>query len=459
MPDFIFKDYIFEGLSITCASFFILWIIFLRLYIISARRQKKAETDALELKLVFAKFEAVADEKETQIKEYAARLEKTETENTALRANLTKTQSDMENQKRYMEEKINFIEQNKEELLTRFKDISNQVILAQNKEFNTTQKDTFNLLFKPFQDQLADFKKKVESVHQDNLENKTFFDVQIQNLLKANEHLSKDAEDLSCALKGNKKIQGNWGEFQLDRVLEISGLQKGLNYLTQETFETEDGKVFRPDVVVKLPNNRSVIVDSKVSLNDYVTFVNAEDETLKEEALKRHIACIKNHIDELSGKEYQKLIKKGVLDYVVIFIPIESAYVEAVRSDTDLYDYANRKNIAITTPSSLLPILRTIENLWQIENQNKYVSKIAEAGGALYDKISAFVEDMKHIDSALGSAQKSYNAAISKFATGKGSALSYACKLKEYGAKTNKELKLTVEENLLPQLENEVVNE
>ena len=251
----------------------------------------------------------------------------------------------------------------------------------------------------------------------------------------------------NAELKGNKKIQGNWGEFQLERVLEISGLQRNINYVTQETFRNEDNQMLRPDVIVMLPNDRKVIVDSKVSLNDYVAFVNSEDENMRKDCLKKHIQCIKNHIDELSSKEYQKLLKDSMLDYVVIFIPVESAYVEAVREDTSLYDYAYKKNIIITTPSSLLPILRTIENLWQIENRNKNVAKIAELGGALYDKISNFVEDMKRIDNAIGTSRKYYDEAIKKLSTGKGNALSLAGQLRDRGAKVSKTLSVEYEDN------------
>jgi DNA recombination protein RmuC len=183
---------------------------------------------------------------------------------------------------------------------------------------------------------MADFKQRVEQTHEENIKNSTLFDKQIKDLLSLNQNLSQDAKGLSEALKGNKKIQGNWGEFQLERVLEISGLQKGINFVVQETFRNENNQMLRPDVIIELPNDRKVIIDSKVSLNDYVNFVNSEDENERKECLKKHIQCIKNHIDELSSKEYQKLLKGSMLDYVVIFIPIESAYVEAVREDTTL---------------------------------------------------------------------------------------------------------------------------
>lgn len=380
-------------------------------------------------------------------------------ENSQLLAENTKLKSDNENQTKYMAERLADLEKSKDEMTERFKNVSNEVIQSQQRRFNEEQKNVLGLVLEPFKQQIADFKTKVESAHEDSLKNKSSFDEQFKNLLDLNQALSKDAEDLSAALKGNKKIQGNWGEFQLERILEISGLQKDINYVTQETFRNDDNRMLRPDVIIKLPNDRNVIVDSKVSLNDYVNYVNCDDENMRQVYLQRHIQCVKKHIDELACKDYQKLIKNNMLDYVVIFIPVESAYVEAVRADNSLYDYAYKKNIAITTPSSLLPILRTIENLWQIENQNRNVAEIANIGGSLYDKIVGFVEDMEHIDKSIESARKNYDLAMKKLSTGKGNALSLAGKLKEKGAKVTKNLAVGYEDTELPQITEEVDNE
>ncbi len=362
--------------------------------------------------------------------------------------------SEREIEKKYLHEQLDFVEKSKNEMTLYFKDISRGVIESQNQQFNENQKTALGLLLKPFHDKLLDLTSKMDKTHDDS----TKIDAQITNLLNLNQTLSKDAEDLANALKGNKKIQGNWGEFQLEHVLEISGLEKGINYFEQETFKGDENQLLRPDVVIKLPNDRDVIVDSKVSLNDYVAYINAEDETERQAALKRHISAIKKHIDELSAKEYQKLLKDNTLDYVMIFIPIEGAHFEAVREDPSLYDYAVRKNIAITTPSSLLPLLRTIENLWQIEKRNKNVAEIAEIGGSLYDKLAGFVEDMDRIDKALCTAKKNYDTAFSKLATGKGNALSLADRLKKKGAKVSKQITMEYE-NDIPQITENVSNE
>lgn len=350
----------------------------------------------------------------------------------------------------FMREKLAEIEKNRQEMTLQFRDISNEIIKNQAQQINDRQRSSLELMLKPFQEQLRNFKDEVSKASSENTKNKISFDEQFKTLVDMNTSLSKDAQNLTDALRGNKKMQGNWGEIELNRLLEISGLQQNIDYFPQENFKSEEtNRNLRPDVIVRLPGKRSVIIDSKVSLNDYVQYVGTDTEPEKTIALQKHVQCLKNHVDELSGKEYQKLLKDESLDYVVIFIPVESAFVDAIKQDSTLYDYAYKKNIALTTPSSLLPILRTVENLWRIENQNKYVQKIAEVGGALYDKLASFTEDMQKIDSTLTSARQTYDKAIARLSTGKGNAVSLALRLKEYGAKANKQIVLKADENAL----------
>lgn len=442
----------YQVLMLVCCAVSGFALLMLVMMIYKSAKLRKLELQQAQNNVLFTANEKYISELKERCASFAV-------ENSSLLAENTKLKSDNENQKKYMEEKLAYLEKSKDEMSERFKNVSNEVIQNQQRRFNEEQKSVLNLMLEPFKQQIADFKTKVESVHEDSLKNKSSFDAQLKNLLDLNQTLSKDAEDLSAALKGNKKIQGNWGEFQLERILEISGLQKDINYVTQETFRNDENQMLRPDVIIKLPNDRNVIVDSKVSLNDYVNYVNCDDEHMRQVYLQRHIQCVKKHIDELAGKDYQKLIKNNMLDYVVIFIPVESAYVEAVRADNNLYDYAYKKNIAITTPSSLLPILRTIENLWQIESQNRNVAEIANIGGSLYDKIVGFVEDMQHIDKSIDNARKNYDLAMKKLSTGKGNVLSLAGKLKEKGAKVTKNLAIGYDDTELPQITEEVDNE
>lgn len=430
-----------------CLLFFVLWLVFLVLYLKRKTKLQKFEFETAEYEI----WKKLKENESETLKETLAGL--TDEKMELLKEN-ERLKSDSAAHEKYLKEQLEFLRQNKEELTLKFQNISNEVIKAQNATFNENQKNTMNFLLKPFADELSEFKKKMDASHDDSIK----FDEQIKNLFNLNQSLSKEAENLANALKGNKKIQGNWGEFQLERVLEISGLQKGINYFCQETIEGEDDKMLRPDVIVQLPNNRQVIVDSKVSLNDYVAYVNAETETERAEALKRHIGCIRKHIQTLSSKEYQKFLKNKSLDYVMIFIPIEGAYVEAVRHDSDLYDFAFEKNIAITTPSSLLPLLKTIESLWQLDKQNKNAAEIARIGGKLYDKLAGFVSDMQQIAKSFKATNKHYSEAMKKL-QGQGGAVSLAENLKEMGAKTSKQIVIKNNEDNLIEFDEGTIDE
>ncbi len=345
-------------------------------------------------------------------------------------------------------EKIRYLEKIKEELTLKFKDISSEIIKAQHESFAAEQKSTLSTVLNPFAEQLKSFKQEVTAAHEESIKNKSNLDAQLTNLLNLNQNLSKDAQSLAEALKGGKKAQGNWGECQLERVLEISGLRKGIDYETQESFVDEEKKLYRPDVIIHLPENRDIIVDSKVSLNDYLEAVNAEDDAVRQKFLQKNLACIKAHIDELAAKEYQKLLKDRTLNYVIMFIPVESAYIAALDTDRFIYDYAYKRNVILATPLSLLPTLRTVQNLWQIDSQNQNVQKIAELGGKIYDKLAAFIADMKGIERGLNQANNAYANAITKI-SGRGGALSQAENMKKLGAKTNKSINLALNDNAL----------
>ncbi|CCZ21273.1 rmuC domain protein [Acetobacter sp. CAG:977] len=421
------------GLEIAGVVLFILTAVLVRI-VFKMQKNKSAEIEA-------AKAATLLQEKEKRIEELSA-------ENTALRkekedlsAQNVKMLSDIENQKKYLEERVADLRKSKEEMALRFQSVSSEILKAQTSSFTEEQKKSLDAVLTPFKEQMADFKAKVEKAHEESIKNKSSFDTQLRNLMDLNKNLSKDAQGLTDALRGNKKLQGNWGEFQLERVLEISGLQKDINYTTQENFKDGEDKNRRPDVIIYMPDSRNIIVDSKVSLNDYMDYANCDGSLEeKEHLLSRHVDCIKRHINGLSSKEYQKLLKERSLDYVIIFIPIESAYIDAVKYDSSLYDFAYRHGVVIATPSSLLPILRTVENLWRLEKQNRNVQEIAAVGGLLFDKIANFSEDLKKIGSSLEASRKSYDAAVTKLTEGRGNALTLANRLKELGAKTVKEI-------------------
>ena len=280
----------------------------------------------------------------------------------------------------------------------------------------------------------------MDTIHQVNTADKGKMDEQLRQLLEMNKTLSEEAKGLTNALKGNSKHQGDWGETQLERVFEAAGFEKGLNYITQENFKDDDGHNKRPDYIVNLPNDRRLVIDCKVSLNAYTRYANAETPEEKKRYIAEHTQALRNHIKGLSSKSYQSDIKGQGLDYVFMFIPIEHAYIEALRTDPTIYEHAYNHNIAVTTASSLLPILRTIENMWRIEKQNQNVQEIADIGGKLHDKIAGFLTDMVAIDKALDKAKSSYADAFKKLSAGNGNVLRLAHQLRDKGAKVTKEL-------------------
>lgn len=421
------------GLEIAGVVLFILTAVLVRI-VFKMQKNKSAEIEA-------AKAATLLQEKEKRIEELSAENAALRKEKEDLSAQNVKMLSDIENQKKYLEERVADLQKGKEEMALRFQSVSSEILKAQTSSFTEEQKKSLDAVLTPFKEQMADFKAKVEKAHEESIKNKSSFDTQLRNLMDLNKNLSKDAQGLTDALRGNKKLQGNWGEFQLERVLEISGLQKDINYTTQENFKDGEDKNRRPDVIIYMPDDRNIIVDSKVSLNDYMDYANCDGSLEeKEHLLSRHVDCIKRHINGLSSKEYQKLLKERSLDYVIIFIPIESAYIDAVKYDSSLYDFAYRHGVVIATPSSLLPILRTVENLWRLEKQNRNVQEIAAVGGLLFDKIANFSEDLKKIGSSLEASRKSYDAAVTKLTEGRGNALTLANRLKELGAKTVKEI-------------------
>lgn len=370
-------------------------------------------------------------------------------ENMRLTAQAASLQTQMNDERRHLNDRIEELKNARAELSMQFKTVSADVLKEQSVDFKKNQQESLGQILTPLKDQLDAFKKRMEEINQINANDKGKMDEQLRNLLAMNQTLSEDAQNLTNALKGNTKRQGDWGETQLERVFEVAGFEKGINYTTQTNFKDDEGNNKRPDFIVNLPDNRRLIVDCKVSLNAYMRYVKAETPEDKKKYLAEHVQALRNHIKGLASKNYQTIVKEMDLDYVFMFIPIEHAYIEALSADPEIYEAAYQNNIAITTASSLLPVLRTIENMWRIEKQNKNVQKIAEIGGKLHDKLVGFVEDMQGIDKALMNAKNSYDKAFKKLSEGKGNAIGWAEKLKLQGAKVTKEFQIDSDEELL----------
>jgi DNA recombination protein RmuC len=303
------------------------------------------------------------------------------------------------------------------------------------------------MLLKPFREQINEFalQSREQFVH-DAKERQSLKD-ELLRLKLLNERLSQDAVNLTQALKGENKTQGNWGEIVLERILEESGLREGHEYEIQNTFSGEDGKKFRPDVIVHLPQNKDIIIDSKVSLVAYDAFIRARNDEERDSALKQHLLSIRTHIKGLSNKRYEQLNGVKTLDFVLLFMPIEGAFLLALEQDNTFFKMAYEQNIVVVSPSTLLVTLRTIEHIWRSEYQDQNAKAIAGAAEALYEKLVAFVEDMEKIGEQINRTQKSFDGAMNKLSTGKGNLIRRAESMRKLGLKPKKALPSTIVPN------------
>ncbi len=361
-------------------------------------------------------------------------------EKTELVKSIAELETTLEKERESTDEKLKLLENSKEELKNEFKILSSEILEEKSKKFTESNKENINGILNPLKEEFAEFKNRVNEVYKNDSDDRTALKTQIDGLKELNEKLGKEALSLTNALKGDSQKQGAWGEVILERVLEESGLHKGREYETQISFNTEDGKRQRPDAIVRLPNDKDVIIDSKVSITAYQNFHQTEDENEKEQYLKDHLRSIKNHIKGLSLKNYEDIEEIRALDYVLMFIPIESAFMLAMENDRELFSEAFEKNIVIVTPSTLLVTLKTIQNIWRYEKQNKHAQEIAKRAGDLHDKFVNFTESLMEIGTNLDRAKKSYETSINRLKSGKGNLISQANRIKSLGIKTKKDL-------------------
>jgi DNA recombination protein RmuC len=337
-------------------------------------------------------------------------------------------------------EKLELLENSKEDLKNEFKNLSNEILEEKSKKFTEKNRENIDGILSPLKDEFEKFKNKVDEVYINDTKDRTALKTQIEGLRDLNEKLGNEALNLTNALKMDSHKQGAWGEVILDRVLEESGLHKGREYEKQPSFNVEEGKRKRPDVIVHLPNNKDVIIDSKVSIVAYENYHSAVTDDEKNEYLKDHLKSIQKHVRELSSQKYEDIEEIKTLDYVLMFIPIESAFMLAMENDRELFSNAFEKNIVLVTPSTLLVTLKTIQNIWRYEKQNKNAQEIAKKAGDLHDKFVNFTDSLTEIGTNLGRATKSYDTALNRLKTGKGNLISQAQKIKSLGVKSKKDL-------------------
>ncbi len=360
-------------------------------------------------------------------------------EKDSLAIQLTKKEVDFKNLQQQNLKRDEELVKQQEQLENKFELLANKILEKKSEKFTLQNKENIKNILNPLQEKIQLFEKKVEDSQKENISIHSALKEQLLNLQNQNLKITQEAENLTKALKGDSKMQGNWGELVLERVLEKSGLEKDREYTVQQNFTLEDGTRVLPDVIIHLPNGKKMIVDSKVSLTDYERYVNAEQDE-QEIYLKAHINSIRKHVEQLSDKKYEDLYEIESPDFVLMFIPIEPAFAIAINNDNALYNKAFEKNIVIVTPSTLLATLRTIDTMWNNEKQQRNAIEIARQAGALYDKFEGFVGDLTKVGKKMDDAKAEYKGAMNKLVEGRGNIITSIEKLKKMGAKAKKSI-------------------
>ena len=356
-----------------------------------------------------------------------------------LNTELARRNADYENLYERTQKQDEELVKQQEQLRKDFELMASKILDEKSEKFTLQNKENIKNILNPLEEKIKTFEKKVEDTQKESISMHSALKEQLLGLKDLNMQMTKEASNLTKALKGDSKLQGNWGELVLERVLEKSGLEKDREYFVQQSFQREDGSRVMPDVVLHLPDSKKMIIDSKVSLVDYERLVNAEEDE-RPLFLKAHVNSIKRHVDQLSEKNYQDLYDIESPDFVLMFIPIEPAFAVAINEDNSLYNKAFEQNIVIVTPSTLLATLRTIDTMWNNEKQQQNAIEIAKQAGALYDKFEGLVNDLTGVGKKIDAAKSDYTAAMNKLVDGKGNLINRVESIKKLGAKAKKSL-------------------
>jgi len=376
----------------------------------------------------------------SRLEQTQARLEAQTITANSLAVEVAQLRNSLDGERTVSEEKLALLLDAKVALADQFKALANEILEEKSKRFTEQNQSNLGALLDPLKLKISEFQTKIEDTYVKEGKDRTALGEQVRQLMELNQHLSEDAKNLTRALRGSAKAQGTWGEWILETVLDGSGLRKGHEYVVQSSHNREDGTRALPDVIIHLPEGRSLVIDSKVSLIAYEEFAITENETERTAAGKRHMESIKAHIKGLSGKNYQSLYSLNSLDFVLLFVPIEPAFMLAVASDRDLFMEAWNRNVLLVSPSTLLFVVRTVAHLWRQEAQSRNAQEIAKRGAELYDKFVGFVEDMNSLGTRLKQAQSDYEDAYGKLSTGRGNLVGQAQKLRQLGVKPSKSL-------------------
>ena len=401
-------------------------VIYLSARVISLRRQvKDCRLRLSEADLLVASLQQALEQERLQCVQLSTRL-------------------DVERQQ--AEEKQVLLLEAKEQLAQQFKVVAGEIFDERGRQFKETNREELSQVLAPFKQQLEGFRQKVDDVYVSDVRERASLKQELEHLRGLNQQMAQEAHHLTQALKGDRKLQGNWGELVLERLLEQSGLRRGSEYDVQGSFRDDDNRLLRPDVIVHLPEGKDMIIDSKVSLSAYERLCREDDPALRARYLKEHIQAVRHHVQSLGEKHYANLKGIHTLDFVLMFMPVEAALVTALQHEPTLFNEAFERHVVVVSPTTLLATLRTVENIWRFERQNQNAQAIAERAGAVYDKLRGFVEEMEKLGVQLDTAGHTYAAAMNKLCQGRGNLISQASRFVDLGVKVKKTLPATVME-------------
>lgn len=389
-------------------------------------RNQELEKQLINLKLELDSFKEAHQKQVEKLQEYARNLASQQERNDGLQ--------------RKLEEQKSQFDENKEQLKHELQVLSNAILDEKSKKFTEQNSQQLKQILEPLGIRIDEFKKRVEETYSEENKERATLKEQIRHMSELNQRMSDEAKNLTKALKGDSKTQGNWGEVILERILEKSGLRKGFEFDMQVSERNDDNRLLRPDVVVHLPDEKFMIIDSKVTLTAYEQWVNAESDEQKAPFIKAHLLSLKSHIKGLAEKNYQNLFGAKSPDFVLMFIPIQSAFDVAMMHDSEVYNDAFNQNIILVSPTTLLATLSTVSSVWKQEYQNKHAVEIAEKSGRMFDKFVGFVEDLEKIGKSIGATQKAYDEAFNKLSSGRGNLVNQAESLRKLGVKASKRL-------------------
>ena len=436
-----------------CSSFFVAFLFKRRLaeaekkYLDVERSLSGIKTENSALRERTINQERRISEIETELRQERQALVAERERTEAAHIELSKMDTMFSEQRKQWDEKLVLLKEAKESMREGFNNLANDIFEKKQKEFRSSSSEQLRNVLDPLKERIKSFEQKVS----DEAKERFSLIKEVRSLQELNSKIAKDAVNLTNALKGESKTQGVWGELVLETILEKSGLEKGREYEIQVSYQNEHGRRFQPDAVVRLPEGKDIIIDSKVSLTHYERFCSAGDDEERSGYLKQHVLSVRRHIKELSEKEYHLLSGLRTVDFVLMFVPVEAAFSSAAGAEPELYSEAFDKNIGIVTPSTLLATLRMVQNIWRFEKQNKNAMEISNKAGALYDKFVNFVGDLELVGSRLGAVTTAYESAHGKLVSGRGNLIKRAEEMKTLGAKTNKSLPDSLLE--VPQIE------